>query len=107
MVWIIGTIILGISTVILCYTTYNLMRKDEIKEGMIIYQQEYIDAVSNAIELCDVKLKEIDNRGIFKADDEVGWIFKNILYIQGILNQYNLNGKNNPNTPDNPINSKS
>lgn len=82
-----GLIIL---VVILGYTTINLLLKDERKEAMIIYQQEYMDAVSKAIELCDEKLKEIDNKGHFKADDEIGWIFKNILYIQNILNQFIL-----------------
>jgi len=46
--------------------------------------------MSRTIEISDKKLKELDRGGVFKADDEVGVIFKSILQIQDILNEFNL-----------------
>jgi molecular chaperone GrpE (heat shock protein) len=38
----------------------------------------YLDQLSRAIEASDKKLKEIDAKGTFKSDDEVGYFFKSI-----------------------------
>ena len=37
------------------------------------------------------KLKEIDAKGSFESDDEVGFFFKHILFIQGELNKFKTN----------------
>ena len=46
--------------------------------------------VSDVIEQSAKKLKEIDSRGTFESDDEIGWFFKKIQLIQDILDQYKL-----------------
>ena len=34
-------------------------------------------------------MKELDNRGAFEADDEVGTFFRNLKEIQDVLDQFN------------------
>ncbi len=61
----------------------NLLIKNEKLEDFITKQ-------SDAINECDKRLKEVDNRGIFEADDEIGWMFKEIIKIQEALNEFTL-----------------
>ena len=50
----------------------------------------YLDKLSKTIEVSDKKLKEIDRKGTFKSDDEVGTFFTSIQQIQDILNDFKL-----------------
>tara|TARA_B110000858_G_scaffold115748_1_gene132271 strand:+ start:201 stop:470 length:270 start_codon:yes stop_codon:yes gene_type:complete len=52
--------------------------------------ESFIDKQSKAIQACDVRLKEIDNRGIFKSDDEIGWFWVEIMKIQEALNEFTV-----------------
>jgi cell division protein FtsL len=67
--WIITTIIFIITTIILGFALYNLLRKNENLE-------DFISKQSDAIQACDQRLKQIDEKGIFYSDDEIGWFFK-------------------------------
>jgi hypothetical protein len=49
-------------------------------------QNEYISQVSKLVEISDKKLKDIDDRGAFAADDEIGWFFEHVQQIQEVLN---------------------
>ena len=69
---------------------YLLIRKNNQLEKVIADQQQYIDAVSIIINDSSETIKQLDNRGAFEADDEVGTFFKNIKEIQTILDQFNL-----------------
>ena len=82
------TIILGILVVILGYTTFNLLRKNEKAEDILVSHQEFIDKVDEHITFSNQKLKEIDTRGAFKSDDEIGWFFNEIKIIQNDLSQF-------------------
>ncbi len=82
--------ILAILVVILGFTTFNLMRKVEKQEDVLSGYLIYLDRLSRTIEISDKKLKELDRGGVFQADDEVGQIFKSIVQIQEILNEFNL-----------------
>jgi hypothetical protein len=82
--------ILSVLVVILAFTTYNLLLKNEKAEDIIFSQKQYIDSINDAIYYTDKKLKEIDERGIFKSDDEIGFFFTKIKAIQDILNQYKI-----------------
>lgn len=82
--------ILIILVVILGFTTFNLLRKNEKAEDIILYYKDYMEKISYIIESSDKKLKEIDEKGIFKSDDEIGWFFKNIQSLQELLNQFKL-----------------
>ena len=68
---------------------YLLVNKNNKLEKLLINQQQYIDAISIVIEDSNVTIQELDSRGAFEADDEVGTFFRNLKEIQTILNQFN------------------
>ena len=74
--------------VILGYTTINLLLKNEKSEDIITSQQKYISLISEVIKNSEKRLQEIDEKEIFKSDDEIGWFFNEIKKIQNILSQY-------------------
>jgi lipid A disaccharide synthetase len=81
--WIIATIILTIFTTILGFALFNLLKKNEALEDFISKQSEAINA-------CDKRLKEIDDKNIFYSDDQIGWFFKELQKIQEALNEFTL-----------------
>lgn len=85
---IILTIILGIMVVILGYTTFNLLRKNEKQEDILTGYMAYLNKISQTIEAADKKIQEVDAKGSFKSDDEVGFFFQQIQSIQTILNAF-------------------
>ena len=79
-------IIIGILVALLIVAGFalrNLIKKNEVLEDFITKQ-------SDAIDYCDKRLKQIDDRGSFVADDEVGWFFTEIGKIQEVLNEFRL-----------------
>tara|TARA_Y100001973_G_C4999206_1_gene232818 strand:- start:302 stop:571 length:270 start_codon:yes stop_codon:yes gene_type:complete len=68
----------------------NLIKKNENQEDTIKNYEDFIIKQSEAINLCDQRLKDIDNKGIFQADDEIGWMFGEIKKIQEALNEFTL-----------------
>mgnify|MGYP000942700877 CR=1 FL=1 len=84
------TIILGLGVITLSYTTYNLLRKSEKQEDILSSYMIYLDRMSRVVELSDHRLKEIDAKGTFKSDDEVGFFFDQITEIQKILNEFQI-----------------
>lgn len=62
---------------------------DRVEKELEIYQK-YILNLNSAIHLADEKLKEVDVRGTFQSDDEIGWFFKTIKEIQKILNEFKV-----------------
>jgi len=87
---IIIVFILSVLVVILGFSTFNLMRKQEKAEDVLIEYLTYLDKLSRVIEASDKKLKEIDNKGTFKSDDEIGFFFKSVQQIQDILNEFKI-----------------
>ena len=85
---IVLTIILGIMVVVLGYTTFNLLRKNEKQEDILTGYMTYLNKISQTIEVADKKIQEIDIKGSFKSDDEVGFFFQQIQSIQTILNTF-------------------
>ena len=69
---------------------YLIIRKNNKLEKIVINQQQYIDAISIIIENSANTIQELDNRGAFEADDEVGTFFRNLKEIQNVLNQFNI-----------------
>lgn len=82
--------VLSILVVVLGFSTFNLMRKQEKAEDVLMEYLTYLDKLSRIIEASDKKLKEIDNKGTFKSDDEIGFFFKAIQQIQDILNEFKI-----------------
>jgi hypothetical protein len=85
---IVVVIILAVLVVLLGFTTLNLMKKQERAEDIVAGYMEYLDKLSRVIEISDKKLRELDQTGAFKNDDETGVIFKSITQIQAILNEF-------------------
>jgi cell division protein FtsL len=81
-------VILSVSTLLLGYTTYNLLRKNEALEDAIEEQEVVIADVAEKIDSSMAKMKDIDKLGSFEADDETGFIFKNLYEIISELEQY-------------------
>ena len=82
--------ILGVGVVILGFTTLNLLRKNEKQEDILTGYISYLDQLSRIIEFSDEKLKKIDERGIFKSDDELGFMYEQIKDLQKILSQFRM-----------------
>ena len=76
--------------ILLSYSNYNLLKKQEKSEDLIISYMEYLDKLSRVIEISDDKLKKLDTRGIFKSDDEIGFFFEQVKKIQEILNDFKV-----------------
>ena len=73
-------IILGLFVITLGWTTFNLTRKVERLETWIeSYAQRVIDTKE--------PLKEIDDKGSFEADDEIGVVFTSIKEAVDELNE--------------------
>ncbi len=81
---------LSVLVVILGFTTFNLMRKNEKQEDIMVEYMEYLSKLDTAIEESDKRLQKIDEKGLFKSDDEIGWFFEQIKSLQSILNEFRV-----------------
>ena len=81
-------IILSVLVVVLSYTTLNLLRKNEKQEDALAGYLDYLDKLSRVIEVADEKLKQLDARGSFEADDEIGFFFQQVKQLQSIFNDF-------------------
>ena len=76
--------------VILGYTTFNLLKKNERQEDILAGYMSYLNKISDTIDFADKKLKEVDARGSFESDDEVGFFFQQIKQLQDVLNNFKI-----------------
>ena len=77
------SIILAIVITASFFVIRNLIKQNERLEDFITKQSEAITA-------CDVRLKQLDQKGSFVADDEIGFFFKEVEKIQEALNEFTL-----------------
>ena len=77
------SIILAIVITASFFVIRNLIKQNERLEDFITKQSEAITA-------CDVRLKQLDQKGSFIADDEIGFFFKEVEKIQEALNEFTL-----------------
>jgi len=80
---IILIIILTLTITASFFIIRNLITKNERLEDFITKQSE-------AITSCDLRLKELDTKGSFYADDQIGFFFKEVQKIQEALNEFTL-----------------
>ena len=73
-------IVLGLVSIILGWTTFNLTRKVERLETWI---EDYAQRIQDTKQV----LEEIDAKGSFEADDEIGVIFTSIKEAVDELNE--------------------
>ena len=74
----------------LLYIVRNLLIKNENYEDVVQDQVQYLQNISNAIGEGQKHLKSLDERGVFQSDDEVGYFFEQMKYVQDELNRYML-----------------
>jgi uncharacterized membrane protein YukC len=72
------------------FIIWNLLTKVERQEDVIQSYQAYLTSVDTSIKIASKKLEDIDTRGMFSSDDEIGWYFTQIKDIQKILDEYKL-----------------
>ena len=61
----------------------NLIKQTERLEDFITKQ-------SDAIVACGIRLDQLDQKGTFHSDDEIGFFFKEVDKIQEALNEFTL-----------------
>ena len=91
MILAIATGILSLLVVILGYTTFNLLRKNERAEDIIVQYNEYIGEFNKQLEFTSDRLKKIDVKGSFESDDEIGWFFEQIKNLQEGMDKFRIN----------------
>jgi len=77
------SIILAVTVTASAFMIRNLIVKNERLE-------DFISTQSEAIEACAKRLKEVDEKGWFEADDQIGFFFKEVKKIQEALNEFTL-----------------
>ena len=80
---IILAVLLTLSITISFFVIRNLLTKNEKLEDFIAKQ-------SDAINACDQRLKQLDDKNIFYADDQIGFFFKEVQKTQEALNEFTL-----------------
>ena len=83
--------ILSIGCITLGFTTFILLRKVEKIEDVVIRYDRFISEFSKQLDNTDKRLKEIDEKGTFKSDDEIGWFFKQIKRLQSDVSRFKIN----------------
>ena len=63
---------------VLLVLLFNLFKKYEKLEEIIENQNNFISVVKSELESIYLKLEEIDNKGTFKSDDEIGWFYNQL-----------------------------
>ena len=88
---ILLVIFLGVST----YANINLLKRNErLEEAQDLIANDYEDLYNKMVQFETVinnaneKLKEIDYKGSFESDDEVGFFFKELKNIQESINEF-------------------
>lgn len=92
-IFTVYNIIIGILVaflILLLYIIRNLLLKNEKYEDVVQDQTQYLQNVSNAIGEGQKHLKNLDEKGVFQSDDEVGYFFEQMKYVQDELNRYML-----------------
>ena len=81
------SIILLIVLTLIITVSFFIIRNLVIKNERL---EDFISKQSEAVEACDRRLKQIDDKGIFYSDDQIGFFFKEVQKIQEALNEFTL-----------------
>ena len=77
---IIAIIFLLLLVGVLGYSCYNLLKKVEVYE-------DWVGEFRTEIDQFYIKLKEVDDKNLFEKDDDVGFVFSEILRISKEFNE--------------------
>tara|TARA_R100000458_G_C8274253_1_gene249197 strand:+ start:1362 stop:1640 length:279 start_codon:yes stop_codon:yes gene_type:complete len=78
---IITIIILSILLCVSLFANWNLLRKNEAQEDDIEFMNDWMNTISTRTNDVLRKAREIDRKGIFEKDDEVGSIYSELKKI--------------------------
>jgi hypothetical protein len=81
---------LSVLVVVFLYTTFNLLRKNEKYEDLTEGYRVFILRFQQQVKESDKRIKEIDSKGTFKSDDEVGYFFNELKKIQDSLTNFRV-----------------
>ena len=81
-------ILLSLTTIILVYTTWNLLRKNEAHEDVVEEQEQLLSEIASRVDSSMARMKDIDRIGSFEADDETGFVFKQMYEVISELEEY-------------------
>lgn len=84
---IIASILLNLVSV---YAVWNMLRKNEKQEDILVKYLTYLDSLSKTINYMDEKLTKLDVKGTFESDDEIGWFFQEVRGMQKGLTNFKL-----------------
>ena len=79
MVTLILSILFGILALFFAITTFYSLRRINTYEELLVEISDKTDFINH-------QLKEIDNKGTFESDDEVGFFFTELKELNSILN---------------------
>lgn len=85
---LILTIVLSILVILLIAVIYNLLQKVEKLEDIILRSDNFYTDLKEIINMTSKKLEEIDEKGAFSSDDEIGWFFTTIRELQQDIDRY-------------------
>lgn len=68
----------------------NLLIKVEKYEDVVKDQVQYLQSISKTITESQKHLQNLDEKGVFQSDDEVGFFFEQLKAVQEELNRYML-----------------
>lgn len=85
---LVTIIILSVVSIILIFTTLNLLRKNEAYEDVVEEQEVLIADIASKIDSSMKQMKDLDKLGSFESDDETGFIFKNLYDVIEELENY-------------------
>lgn len=80
--------ILSILLIAALYIIYNLFRKVEVLETLAEKHSDYLVRLNDMVSISTKRLDEIDDKGAFSSDDEIGWFFTYVKQVQDLLKQY-------------------
>jgi uncharacterized membrane protein (DUF106 family) len=83
------SILLWVVTIIF-YIIRNLLIKTEKLERLVEERDIYINNLDAVIEDITKRLQEVDNKGTFASDDEVGFFFNSLKSMSETLNTYKI-----------------
>ena len=84
------SIILVILVIVLVIALRNLLIKVERYEDVVQDQVGYLQNISKTVTESQKHLQNLDERGVFQSDDEVGLFFESMKTIQEELDRYML-----------------
>jgi hypothetical protein len=87
--YIIVSILVTI-VIVLLYVTRNLLMKNEKYEDLVEGYRVFILRFQQQVKESDKRIKEIDSKGAFKSDDEVGYFFNELKKIQDSLTNFRV-----------------